>query len=180
MARWTKSCENSRSTPATPTSRKSSSEPPVKRKKTHDRRAHLFADAVGQEPAAHEAAPAEKAQVSGRRGGWSRLFLFLFLSRTVCRTQFDRDSGGRCSARDIAALRIDRCVGVVPDGAVGLDFSARTRGAAVQRGGNRFFVSRTRHAEDVDSLQTAPIANRDPVHHVIPDPGERAVRPGGQ
>src|SRR6266699_4771776 len=103
MARWTKSCKNSPNTPATPTSRKSSSAPPVRRRKTHDRRADLFADAVDQEPAAHAAAPVEEAQVSGRRGGRRGLFLFLFLSQPVCRTPHRRRGGGHCHPGNIAA-----------------------------------------------------------------------------
>src|SRR6266568_2061604 len=158
MARWTKSCKNPPNTPAMPTSRKSSSAPPARRRKTHDRRADLFAGAVDQEPAAHEAAPVEKAQVSGRRGGRRGLFLFLFLPQPVRRTPLRRRGGGHCLAGNIAAPGIGGRAGVVSDGAVGLGVSARTRGAAVQRSGDCLSVSRTRHAQDVDSLQTVALA----------------------
>src|SRR2546428_13072307 len=99
MARWTKSCKNPPNTPAMPTSRKSSSAPPVRRRKTHDRRADLFADAVDQEPAAHAAAPVEEAQVSGRRGGRRGLFLCLFLSQPVCLAPVPRHAGGHAFPR---------------------------------------------------------------------------------
>src|SRR5262245_9706693 len=128
MARWTTSCANSPSRPAAPTSRRSFSAPPVRQRKTHDRRAAVFADAVDQEPPAPASAPVEKTQVPGRGGRRRRLFLFLFLPQPFGRTP---RRGRPFVAGNITAVRTAGRAGIVSHGPVGLGFSARTGRAAV-------------------------------------------------
>src|SRR6266545_1603449 len=94
MARWRKSGRDSPNSRETPISKRSSSAPPARPGKPHDRRADLCPVAVDQEPAADAAAAIEKAEVSGRRGGGRRLFLLFFLSQFVCGTT-PRDGGAR-------------------------------------------------------------------------------------